>query len=177
VELWLNENAILIESQTIKYNEIELLIGPNISPKKPNTRIFGRGGSIIDCFGVGRFLRIPESEKICSLIYSCIPQNARREFIPFASFENFRKTLIFNPKILFSFPGNESDFDSGSVYLVFYFGTHSEQFRDHVFDIQFGQIISGNNNNFFITPYSWYYALFKINERNEIELVRYYGIN
>jgi hypothetical protein len=177
VMIWLNENNLLIKSQSINYNGVELFIEPYIS-KSPEQKIFGKGGSIIDCFGVGRFLTIPEAERIYAMVYSSVPQNDRQIFFPFETLDNFKNSLIFNPKIFFNIPGNDIlDLDGKYAYLVFYFSGYSERYSDTVFNIQFEQLINENSKEIFISPYSWYYALFRMCDNGEIELISYYGIN
>jgi hypothetical protein len=145
----------------------------------PQPRIFGKGGSIIDSFGVGRFLTRIEVEKIYSKAYSCIPENAKNKFLPFRTIENFINSLIFNPKIIFNSYASLVDMNIGNefAYLVFYFGSYYEQFPDTVYEIQYNQLMNGNSKNYFISPYGWHFALFKINNHGNIELIRYAGIN
>jgi hypothetical protein len=184
IALWLKDNDIQAmnlfhkESQTLQFNGINLFSKPYIHEKSPAPKIFGKGGSVIECFSTGKFLTISESEKISEMAFSCIPIDAKRAFLPFRTFDSFKNVLIFNPGILFASNGGlNKDFNGDFAYLIFYFGPANERYPDTVFDIQFKQLSSGNAMDFFITPYSWYYALFRINKANEIDLVSFYGIN
>ena len=157
VDTWLQENSINIGSEYIKYSNVDLFIKPYIS-RGPQPRIFGRGGSIIDCFGVGKFLTKNEVENIYTIAYSCIPQEDKNKFIPFRTIENFVNSLVFNPKIIYDLPGdNPTDIDGEFAYLVFYFGSYLEQYPDTVYEIQFNQLMNRSGKNFFISPYGWYY--------------------
>jgi hypothetical protein len=179
IELWLNQNNVYIESKLQRYNEIDLFTGPYVYPKYPAPKYFGRGGDVIECFAVGKFLTRLEKERVYTRAYSCIPQDAKQRFSPFATFENFRNSLIFNPNMLFGNPANRelnSDFAGEFAYLIFYFGSYSERFPDNVFNLQSRQLENGNNRGMLIFPYSFYYALFRINSIGDIELISYYGI-
>jgi hypothetical protein len=161
-----------------RFNEIELFIEPHIHPEHPEPKYFGKGGSVIECEAVGKFLTITERERIYTRAYSCIPQDAKQSFFPFATLENFENSLIFNPNILFGNPSRLNSIYGGEfAYLMFYFGPYFERYPDNVFNLQSRQIENGNNKRILILPYSFYYALFKINSENEIELVHYYSAN
>ncbi|MDR0495326.1 MAG: hypothetical protein LBG95_06850 [Treponema sp.] len=178
IKSWLDNNSVNIKPQTKKYNGIKLFLEPYINQKYPKNKIFGEGGSVIDCLAIGKFLTMREKEKIYKTMYSCVPQDARQRFLPFKNFENFKNSLVFNPQILFAKPDNRSliaDFNGKNAYLIFYFGSYSEKYPDMVFNLQLKQLANGNN--MLIIPYSFYYALFKIDDRGNIALVSYYGIN
>ena len=179
VELWLKQIDIHIEAKIKRYNDIGLFVKPYVHPKYPEPKYFGRGGSVIECFAVGRFLTTPEREGIYMKAYSNIPQEAKQSFTPFETYENFKNSLIFNPNVLFGNPANDalnSDFDGEFAYLIFYFGSYY-RWPDDVFDLQLSQLENGIDKGILIFPYSFYYALFKINSLDEVELVSFYGIN
>ena len=102
VELWLIQNAVHIEAKVKRHNDIELFMKPDINPKYPAPKYFGRGGSVIECFAVGKFLTSAEKEGIYTKAYNGIPVENKRTFEPFKTYENFRKSLIFNPNMLLS---------------------------------------------------------------------------
>ena len=178
IEIWLEQNSIYAEPKILRYNGIELFMSPYIHSESPEMKIFGEGGSVIECFGMGKFLNVFETEALLTAAYSCVPLNARQTFFPFESFERFRNVLIFNPSILLgSNAGLSSDYTGDFVYLTFYFGPYYERFPDPVFTNQLNQLINGNDKNYLIIPYSWYYVLFKMDYEGNLELVRYWGIN
>lgn len=180
IELWLEQNNIQVKHKIKRFNDIELFITPYIHQSGPKVKIFGKGGDNIECFAVGKFLTTAEKEEIYTKAYSCIPQDAKQIFHPFNTFEYFKNSLIFNPNMLFAGNGNDginSDFVGEFPYLIFYFGSNLEWYTDSVFDIQLNQLVDGNNKNYLIFPYSLEYALFRINDKNELELICYYGIN
>ena len=139
---WFKQNRINLKEQSLIYNGIELFIEPNVFPIGPEMKVFGKCGSIIECFAGGKFLTIMEKEKLYVTAYSCIPENDIQNFSPFASFEKFTNSLIFNPNLLFGSTdyGLNSDFKDNYAYLIFYFGSNYEWYTDSVFDIQFNQL-------------------------------------
>jgi hypothetical protein len=179
IELWLIQNNIYVEPEIKNYNGIELFRGPFFSKKYPAPKIFGRGGSVIDCFAFGKFLSLSDCERIYDTAYSCIPEDNGRIFEPFLSLDNFKNSLIFNPKILFDIYSNSTLNPPAdkNAYLIFYFGSYSERFPDTVFSLQLAQLIEGNAKEMLIFPYGYYYALFRINGEGEINLVNFYGVN
>ena len=180
IESWIEKNIKNYIPKILKQNEIELFYEPYINEEYPETKIFGKGGSIIDCFSLGKFLTILEKEKLYELMYSCISHDIRQKFLPFKSFENFKNSLVFNPKILFNKPdyrGLNRDFNERDAFLILYFGPYYEGFFDTVFNTQLKQLTDKDEKNFLIIPYSFNYALFKIDDKGIMELVNYYGIN
>ena len=180
IELWLTQNSIRGEARTQRFDGFDLFLKPQISPKYPEDKVFGKGGSVMDCFAVGRFLTRTERGRIYFKAYEAIPTEAKKSFEPFKSFENFRDSLIFNPNTLFGSGENSGlnkDFDKEAAYLIFYFGTFGVRFPDTVFDVQSGQVDSGMGKKMLIFPYGYYYALFRTKMLNGLELVSYYGVN
>jgi len=180
IKSWLDKNDVNLKSQIKKYNGIELFLEPYINQKYPESKIFGKGGAVIECFAVGRFLTMPEKEKLYETIYSCVSLDVRQKFLPFKSFENFKNSLVFNPQILFNAPSNRvlnEDFNGKYAYLIFYFGSYYDKYHDMVFNLQLKQLTNRDSKNILIIPYSFSYALFKIDDRDNIALVNYYGIN
>ena len=180
LELWISQNNIHIEPRMLTYGGMDLFRRPYINPIHPERKVFGMGGSVIDCFALGRFLSVAETESLYSAVYARISHDERQVFIPFRSLENFKQSLIFNPNMLFSQPSNvglNSDFTGDYAYLIFYFGSYIERFPDTVFNLQLSQLKNGKGVMMLIFPYSFYYALFKIDDLGNIELVSYYGIN
>ena len=179
LELWLKQNDIIVEPKVHKYNSIELYKDPFFHNIYPELKIFGKGGSIIECFAMGKFLTLAEREKIYLAIYSSVPDEIKEEFIPFKTFNNFKNSLIFNPNIIFDKLSNHALYpiNGKGIYLIFYFGSYSERFPDNVFNIQLKQLTQGDHKNLLILPYSYYYALFIINDNDDINLFCYYGVN
>jgi hypothetical protein len=179
LEVWINQNNVFIEQERQTYNGIELFTKPYKQKLYPPDRVFGRGGSVIDCFAVGRFLTIAESEKISEQAYSCVPNIDKQKFSAFSTFDVFKNSLIFNPAILFDSPANRglnSDFNNKNAYLIFYFSSDTK-YPDTVFDLQSRQLVNGDSKNYLILPYSFSYALFILNDNRNLELVSYYGVN
>ena len=56
IELWMAQNNIRGEAGIQRFDGFDLFRKPQISPKYPEHKVFGKGGSVIDCFAVGRFL-------------------------------------------------------------------------------------------------------------------------
>ena len=180
IEVWLGQNNIRGETRTQRFDGIDLYLKPYISPKYPEDKAYGKGGSVIDCFAVGRFLTRTERGRIYFKAYEAIPAEAKKSFEPFKSFDNFRDSLIFNPNTLFGSGANSGlnkDFGNEAAYLIFYFGTFGGRFPDVVFDVQSGQVDSGTGKKMLIFPYGYYYALFRTKTLNGLELVSYYGVN
>jgi hypothetical protein len=174
--LWINDNDINISSQLIDYNGIELYSKPYLYQKYPNAKYIERI-NLIDCFAIGKFLTIDEADIMYSILYSCIPEDKKNIFIPFKNFDNFKNSIIFNVNTLFDKPmykGLNSDYTGDYAYLIVYFNSN---YSDNVFAFQLGQIKNENSQNVIIFPYSFYYALFRINNYGNIELVNNYGIN
>ena len=180
IEVWLAQNNIRGETRTQRFDGIDLYLKPYINTKYPKDKVYGKGGSVIDCFAVGKFLTRHERERIYTKAYNAIPAEAKRSFEPFKSFENFRNSLIFNPNILFGSGANSGlnkDFAEEAPYLIFYFGDDDKRFPDVVFDVQSGQVDSGTGKKMLLFPYGYYYVLFKVKTLNGLELVGYYGVN
>ncbi|MDR0287460.1 MAG: hypothetical protein LBI03_07145 [Clostridiales bacterium] len=178
IVLWLDDNVIQGDSEILQFNGIDLFSKPSIHEKSPAQKVFGKGGSIIECFSLGKFLTFSEIDKISEIAYSCIPEDSKKSFLPFRAYGNFKNVLIFNPNVLFAGNGSLNDDYTGDfAYLIFYFGSTSEHYLDNVFDTQYNQLLIGDDMNFLVTPYSWYYALFRVNKEFKIELISFYGIN
>jgi hypothetical protein len=177
--LWIKDNNISISSQLINYNGIKLYSKPYLFQKYPNEKYIG-GVNFINCFAIGKFLSMDEADIMHSILYSCIPENKKNVFIPFNNFDNFKNSIIFNVNVLFDKPMNKglnSDFNGDYAYLIVYFNSFYINYPDNVFTFQLEKIKSGNIQNIIIFPYSFYYALFRIDNNSNIELVKYYGIN
>ena len=180
IELWLTQNSIRGEARTQRFDGFDLFLKPQISPKYPEHKVFGKGGSVIDCFAVGKFLTRRERERIYSKAYGVIPAEAKRRFEPFESLEKLSDSLIFSPSTLFGSPANSGlnkDFEEDMAFLIFYFGRSGSRFPDVVFNVQSRQVESGNGKKMLILPYSYNYALFRVGVRGGISLVGYYGVN
>ena len=180
IETWLMQNDIRGQTRTQRFDGFDLYLRPLISTKYPEHKVYGKGGSVIDCFAVGKFLTRRERERIYSKAYGVIPAEAKRRFDPFGSFEKFRNSLIFNPNALFGSGANSGmneDYTGETAYLIFYFGDDDRRFPDVVFDIQAGQVDSGRGKRMLIFPYGYYYALFRTKTLNGLELVSFYGVN
>jgi hypothetical protein len=176
IRLWINDNDINISLQVIDYNGIELYSKPYLFQKYPNEKYLG-GFNRIGCFAMGKFLTIDEADIMYSILYSCIPEDKKNTFIPFKNFDNFKNSIIFNVNTLFDKPmykGLNSDYTGNCAYLIIYFNSN---YSDNVFSFQLRQINNGNSQNIIIFPYNYYYALFRINNNGNIELVNNYGIN
>jgi hypothetical protein len=175
IHLWIDDNDINISLQLINYNGIELYSKPYLYQKYPNEKYLERN-NFINCFAIGKFLTIDEADVMYSILYSCIPEDKKNTFIPFKNFDNFKNSIIFNVNTLFDKPmykGLNSDYTGNHAYLIVYFNSNS----DNVFTFQLRQINNGNSQNIIIFPYSFYYAVFRINNNGNIELVNNYGIN
>ena len=180
IEAWLAQNDIHVQTRTQRDYMVDLYSSPYIHPKYPEAKVYGKGGSVIDCFAIGKFLTANESRMQYRWAYNAVPAAAKRSFEPFKSFENFSDSLIFNPSVLFGSPANSGlneDFTGDVAYLIFYFGTMGGRFPDAVFDVQSRQVESGNGKKMLILPYSYYYALFRVGVRGGISLISYYGVN
>jgi hypothetical protein len=179
IHSWIIDNDINISSQLIDYDGIELYSTPYLFQKYPNEKYIGRV-DFIDCFAIGKFLTINESDIMHPILYSCILESKKNAFLPFKNFDNFKNSIIFNVNILFDKPmhrGLNSDYNGNYIYLIVYFNSFYSDYPDNVFIFQLTQIKNGNNKNIIIFPYSFYYALFRIDTDSNIELVKYYGIN
>jgi hypothetical protein len=177
LDLWLKQNEMNTEYQTQIFNDIELFKKPYLSILSPPYSSYGKGAGYDECNAVGKFLTIYECEKIYEIAYLCIPEDDKGYF-PFRTFDNFRNSIIFNPKILFSFK-NVEDIDGEFVYLIFIFGRYMINDSNvnipvpSSFDVQLEQLRNGDNKEILITPAMGYLVLFKINNNSEIELVLY----
>ena len=178
IDLWLSRNDILLGNQLLSHNGIVLYKNPSILQKYPEDKVFGRGGGNIGIFAFGKFLSKFEAEQLYQTAYMSIPQDIKQRFMPFRSLEYFRNSIIFNPNgLLGNIGGLNSDSTEDFAYLIFYFGSYYEWYIDNVFNIQSGQINNGISKEYLIFPYSFHYALFRINNNGNIELVNFYGVN
>jgi hypothetical protein len=174
---WLEHNRIKIQTKDeILYKTITLFTSPriieNFPPVKPVDKI-----ETYDCFALGKFLNMDESEWLFPDAYSVVPDADKNRYKPLNTIENFKKALVFNVSDLFNNPVNEginSDYSGEYAYLFFLFKTEE---IEPVFDTQYHQIKSSQQLPFLITPYSYYYALFRIDYEGIIEFVICYGIN
>ena len=138
IEVWLAQNNIRGETRTQRFYTFDLFSSPYLHSKYPEAKVYGKGGSVIDCFAVGKFLTEDESRLVYKWTYNAVPAEARRSFEPFKSFENFSNSLIFNPNTLFGSGANSGlnkDFTGDFAYLIFYFGSLDWR-SDVVFDVQ-----------------------------------------
>ena len=180
IEAWLVQNDIRGQTRTQRFYISDIFSRPYIHPKYPEAKVYGRGGSVIDCFAVGKFLTVAESRMIYRWAYGVVPDTAKRRFEPFESLEKFSDSLIFSPSTLFGSPENSGlnkDFEEDMAFLIFYFGRAGSRFPDVVFNVQSRQVESGNGKKMLILPYSFNYALFRVGVRGGISLVGYYGVN
>ena len=50
IELWLVQNDIRGQTRTQRFYLADIFSRPYIHPKYPEAKVFGKGGSVIDCF-------------------------------------------------------------------------------------------------------------------------------
>jgi len=176
IDLWLEQNNTGEEAKTQRIDGIELYLSPNINPKCPGSKTYGKGGLILECFAEGKFVTSSAREVIYQRAYTVIPSEARQVFEPFKSYCDFANSLVFNPCKLFDCEANSElnkYYNGNYAYLFFYFGPYSEKLTDGVFDCQARQTGCGMGKEMLILPSSFYYALFRINTHGGIELVNY----
>jgi hypothetical protein len=179
IELWLAQNSFLADVAIQKHDGIDLFTKPYLNPNYPEHKVYGKGGSVMDCFALGRFLTKSERYNFYVKAYSVISAENRQRFAPFRSYEVFKQSLIFNPDILFDSSSNSGlnkDFSEDFTYLMFYFVEKERRSPDYVYNVQLEQVESGNGKRMLIFPSSFNYALFRIDISNNIELVSFYGV-
>ena len=69
LETWISQNNVTIEPRTLDYEGLELFREPYKNQMYPGDKVFGMGGSVIDCFALGKFLSKSEAEKLYPLLY------------------------------------------------------------------------------------------------------------
>ena len=179
IEQWLAQNSILADVAIQKHERIDLYTKPYLNLTYPEHKVYGKGGSNMDCFALGRFLTKSERYSFYVKAYMVINDVDKRRFAPFRSYGIFKESLIFNPNILFnkvSSSGLNEDFSGDFSYLIFYFVEKETRFTDYVYNVQYGQVESGRGKRMLIFPSSFNYALFRIDSSGNIELVSFYGV-
>jgi hypothetical protein len=174
---WLEHNRISTQAKDeILYKTITLSVSPkiigNFPPIKPVDKV-----EAYDCLALGRFINTDKSEHLFSDAYSVVPDADKNKYKPLNTIEDFKKSLVFNVSDLFNNPMNEginSDYSGEYAYLFFLFKTEE---IEPVFVTQYHQIKSSQQLPFLITPYSYYYALFRIDHDGVMEFVVCYGVN
>jgi hypothetical protein len=177
IEEWLADNDIASQAEEeIMYKTIKLFVSPKIVADFPPSKPAGKVETY-DCFALGRFLSISEAGDFLSDAYTVIPKTDKETYYPLNNIAGFENALVFNVSNLFNSPFSEglnADYIGDYAYLFCLFKT---EYTEPVFDTQYNQLKSKQQKNFLIIPYSFYYALFRIDREGIIEFVVCYGVN